>query len=71
MHRNKYNILQSRFWRIVQAWRDIAINVSYKELWILLIDKNMNKMDLKVKAGVAPLQLQNLGNVKILQRMFF
>lgn len=35
--------------------------VSYKKLWKLLIDKNMNKMDLKEKAGVSAASIAKLG----------
>lgn len=35
--------------------------ISYKKLWKLLIDKNMNKMDLKEKAGVSAASIAKLG----------
>lgn len=34
---------------------------SYNKLWKLLIDKNMNKSDLKVKAGISSTSLAKLG----------
>jgi DNA-binding Xre family transcriptional regulator len=34
---------------------------SYKKLWKLLIDKNMNKMDLKEKAGISAASIAKLG----------
>lgn len=35
--------------------------ISYKKLWKLLIDKNMNKMDLKEKAGISAASIAKLG----------
>ena len=35
--------------------------VSYKKLWILLIEKNMNKTDLRLKAGISTVALAKLG----------
>jgi DNA-binding Xre family transcriptional regulator len=35
--------------------------VSYKKLWKLLIDKNMNKMDLKEKSGISAASIAKLG----------
>ena len=35
--------------------------VSHKGLWKLLIDKDMNKMDLKGKAGVSAASIAKLG----------
>ena len=37
------------------------MRVSYKRLWKLLIDKNMNKMHLKGKAGVSAASIAKLG----------
>jgi len=37
------------------------MDISYKKLWKLLIDKNMTKMDLKVKAGVSAASIAKLG----------
>ena len=34
--------------------------VTYKKLWKLLIDKNMNKMDLKEKAGISAASIAKL-----------
>jgi DNA-binding Xre family transcriptional regulator len=34
--------------------------ISYKKLWHLLIDRDMKKQDLKIKAGVAPASLAKL-----------
>jgi DNA-binding Xre family transcriptional regulator len=41
-------------------------NISYKKLWKLLIDKNMNKVDLKRVSGVSTTSIAKLtkgGNV--------
>lgn len=35
--------------------------VSYKKLWKLLIDKDMNKTDLRVKTGITTSALAKLG----------
>lgn len=35
--------------------------ISYKKLWKLLIDRNMNKKDLKEKAGVSAASIAKLG----------
>ena len=37
------------------------MNISYKKLWKLLIDKNMNKMDLKERSGVSAASIAKLG----------
>lgn len=34
--------------------------VSYKKLWIMLIEKNMSKMELRQKAGFSPATLTKL-----------
>ncbi|MBQ9735188.1 MAG: helix-turn-helix transcriptional regulator [Clostridia bacterium] len=35
--------------------------VSYKKLWKLLIEKDMNKTDLRLKAGISTVALAKLG----------
>ena len=35
--------------------------VSYKKLWILLIEKNMKKTDLRIKSGISTGALAKLG----------
>ena len=35
--------------------------VSYKKLWKLLIEKEMNKTDLRLKAGISTVALAKLG----------
>lgn len=35
--------------------------ISYKKLWKLLIDKNMNKRDLRLAAGVSTASIAKLG----------
>lgn len=37
------------------------MHVSYKKLWKLLIDKDMNKMQLKEKAGISAASVAKLG----------
>lgn len=37
------------------------MNVSYKKLWKLLIDKNMNKADLRQLSGISTGTLAKLG----------
>ena len=37
------------------------MKVSYNKLWKLLIDKNMNKMELKEKCGMSPNTLAKMG----------
>ena len=37
------------------------MQVSYNKLWKLLIDKNMNKMELRAKAGLSTGTLAKLG----------
>jgi len=34
--------------------------VSYKKLWHLLIDRDMRKIDLRLKSGIAPASLSKL-----------
>lgn len=38
-----------------------AMRISYNKLWKLLIDKEMNKHDLKVAAGVSSASIAKLG----------
>ena len=35
--------------------------VSYKKLWILLIERNMNKTDLRIQSGISTGALAKLG----------
>ena len=37
------------------------MKISYNKLWKMLIDKNMNKHDLKVLAGVSSASIAKLG----------
>lgn len=37
------------------------MQVSYNKLWKLLIDKNMNRMDLRMKAGLSTGTMAKLG----------
>jgi putative transcriptional regulator len=37
------------------------MHISYNKLWKLLIDKNMNKMDLKETAGISAASIAKLG----------
>lgn len=37
------------------------MRISYNKLWKMLIDKNMKKSDLKVKAGVSSASIAKLG----------
>lgn len=37
------------------------MHISYNKLWKLLIDKNMNKMELKEAAGVSAASIAKLG----------
>lgn len=37
------------------------MRISYNKLWKLLIDKNMNKNDLKVTAGISSASVAKLG----------
>ena len=37
------------------------MRISYNKLWKLLIDKEMNKHDLKVAAGISSAYVANLG----------
>lgn len=45
----------------MQLGRLMNMRCSYNKLWKLLIDKNMNKSDLKVKAGISSTSLAKLG----------
>lgn len=50
------------------------MKVSYKKLWKLLIDKDMKKKDLCVKAGISPASVTKMGKnghvtTDILQRI--
>ena len=37
------------------------MRISYNKLWKLLIDKNMNKQDLRKASGVSPASIAKLG----------
>lgn len=37
------------------------MRISYNKLWKLLIDKNMNKQDLKKKCGISSASIAKLG----------
>ena len=37
------------------------MSVSYKKLWILLIERNMKKTDLRIKSGISTGALAKLG----------
>lgn len=37
------------------------MHISYNKLWKLLIDKNMNKMELKEAAGISAASIAKLG----------
>lgn len=37
------------------------MHISYNKLWKLLIDKNMNKMDLKEATGISAASIAKLG----------
>ncbi len=39
----------------------MAKTISYNKLWKLLIDKNMNKQDLKEKSGISTASIAKLG----------
>ena len=41
--------------------RGAAVNISYNKLWKLLIDKNMNKTDLRDKSQISTASLAKLG----------
>ena len=38
-----------------------SMSVSYNKLWKLLIDRNMKKKDLCVKAGISPASVTKMG----------
>ena len=44
---------------IIEGGMDM--HISYKKLWKLLIDKDMNKMQLKEKAGISAASVAKLG----------
>jgi len=37
------------------------LRISYNKLWKLLIDKNMNKQDLKIATGISSASIAKLG----------
>jgi len=41
--------------------RGVEMAISYNKLWKLLIDKNMNKKDLRLKAGVSTAVIAKMG----------
>ena len=47
------------------------MRISYNKLWKMLIDKEMNRNDLKAAAESVQLPLPNSARVQTLQLMFF
>ena len=45
----------------IRFYRGCAMAVSYNKLWKLLIDKNMSKTDLRLKADIGTATLAKLG----------
>ena len=45
----------------IKIYRDYTMAVSYNKLWKLLIDKNMSKTDLRLKADIGTATLAKLG----------
>lgn len=58
---NMQNALPSGRAFCILAWRNLVMAVSYKKLWKLLIDKDMKKKDLCVKAGISPASVTKMG----------
>ncbi len=44
--------------------------VSYKKLWKLLIDKDMKKKDLCIKAGISSASVTKMGKMDMLPQKF-
>ena len=42
-------------------WKGIVMSVCYNKLWKLLIDRKMNKTDLRIAAGITTTALAKLG----------
>ena len=42
-------------------WEGVIMAVCYKKLWKLLIDRNMNKTDLRTASGITTTALAKLG----------
>lgn len=47
------------------------MRISYNKLWKMLIDKEMNKNDLKDAAGISAASIAKLAKVQTSQPMFF
>ena len=47
--------------KITNIDRSIRMAISYKKLWKLLIDKDMKKEDLRIKAGISTNTMAKLG----------
>ncbi len=47
--------------KIANIDRSIRMAISYKKLWKLLIDKDMKKEDLRIKAGISTNTMAKLG----------
>lgn len=43
------------------AERGVMMTISYNKLWKLLIDRKMNKKDLRIKAGVSTAVIAKMG----------
>ncbi|MBQ9788430.1 MAG: helix-turn-helix domain-containing protein [Lentisphaeria bacterium] len=44
------------------------MEASYKKLWKLLIDRDMSKIDLRLKAGISTMALAKLGKNDLLHQ---
>ena len=47
--------------KAIKIDRSIRMAISYKKLWKLLIDKDMKKEDLRIKAGISTNTMAKLG----------
>lgn len=47
--------------KVIIIDRSIRMAISYKKLWKLLIDKDMKKEDLRIKAGISTNTMAKLG----------
>ena len=53
LHRNSYNYVWTSIWLTVEVMiREMKMDVSYNKLWKLMIDRNLNKSELRKLTGI-------------------
>ena len=57
----KINLMDSIRYCIISLWRWFIMSISYNKLWKLLIDRNMNKSELRTQAKISTNAIAKMG----------